>query len=130
MDGSPKLEERFEIIFAHRDKIAEVFYMKLFVVLPEVQTYLFPDFEKQKKMFAMMVTMLARSIEKPDGLDAYAEQLAQAHSRFDITAEQLLVGGAVLKTAIGEVLGNAISLRDRIDLNRAADRIITVMRPQ
>ncbi|UYV37517.1 globin domain-containing protein [Rhodobacteraceae bacterium D3-12] len=128
MDGSPKLDDRVEIVFAHRDEIAEVFYSKLFVVLPEVQTYLFPDFEKQKKMFAMMVTMLARSIEDTNGLEEYAAQLAAVHSRFDITPEQFLVGGAVLKTSISEVLGSAITLRDRIDLNRAADRIITAMK--
>lgn len=130
MDGSPKLDDRIEIVYARRDEIAEVFYSKLFVVLPEVQPYLYPDFEKQKKMFAMMVTMLAWTLEKEDGFDAYAAQLSEAHSRFDITAEQFLVGGAVLKTAIAEVLGNSVSLRDRIELNRAADRLVAAISPK
>lgn len=127
MDGAQDLDSRFEAVYARREDIAHVFYTKLFEVLPEVQPYLFPDFEKQKRMFAMMVTMLALSLSRKKGFDEYALQLKQAHRQFDVSDNQFLVGGAVLKAAIEEVVGTSISLRDRIALNRATDRMVEAM---
>lgn len=127
MDGRQPLDSRIEIVYAKREKIADLFYAKLFDAMPEARPHLYPDFDKQKKMFALMVTMLGRSLTRNVGYEEYAEQLARAHHGLDIRAEQYRMGGAVLKAAMAEVLGTALVLRDRLALDRAVDRMIDTM---
>lgn len=116
-------------VYAGRHRIADRFYHNLFAEMPEIEPMFAKDFHKQKEMFSMMTTMLARSVASSNSLEPIARQLRRSHASFDISRAQFTIGGDILHAAFDAELGDKIGDCDREALRDAIDRLIDIMDP-
>lgn len=100
------LKESFQLLAPQADLLAERFYDRLFHDYPELQV-LFEGVElsEQKRKLIQSLTVIVRSLEKPEQLTSYLKDLGIRHDDYGVTEEDYLPVGVSLLGAMSELAG-------------------------
>lgn len=103
------LKESFQLLAPQADLLAERFYDRLFNDYPELQV-LFEevDFPEQRRKLIQSLTVIVRSLEKPEQLTSYLKDLGIRHDDYGVTEDDYFPVGSTLLTVMSELAGPEI----------------------
>lgn len=98
------VQTSFEAVFLRKAEIADTFYTHLFHVMPEARDLFGAEMHHQKEMFASMLAITVRLLNRPEELTQIVARLAQVHGRFTIAPDQFTLAGTAIVAAFRDVL--------------------------
>ena len=103
------LKESFQLLAPQADLLADRFYDRLFHDYPELQV-LFEgvEFPEQKRKLIQSLTVIVRSLEKPEQLTSYLKDLGIRHDDYGVSEDDYLPVGVTLLTVMSELAGPEI----------------------
>jgi hemoglobin-like flavoprotein len=102
------LEQSFELVAPHGDKLVDTFYRNLFTDYPAVKP-LFEDAEmkQQKTKLLASLKLVVDNLRKPDVLTAALESMGERHVAYGAEEDHYPAVGATLLKSLAEVAGDA-----------------------
>ena len=98
------VQKSFQKVFLQKAEIANAFYEHLFASMPSARGMFQNDMQQQKEMFATMLVMTVRLLNRQDELAEVAKRLVLVHGRFGVTKDQFLLAGDAVVRALRDVL--------------------------
>lgn len=100
------LRASFDVVAPHADKLAERFYDRLFADHAHlVPLFAGADLPDQRQKLVVALSMIVRSLEKPEQLSAYLKRLGRQHVFYGVKAEDYGPVGGTLLAALAETAG-------------------------
>lgn len=94
-------------IMASEKKMADLFYVHLFAVMPESEALFKTEhMVKQKRMFMRTISRAVTLLDQPHIFELEVKTLAKRHENYGVTVEQFFKTKTVLLQAIEESLGD------------------------
>ncbi|MCA9097056.1 MAG: PAS domain-containing protein [Planctomycetaceae bacterium] len=123
------LKESFQLLAPQADLLADRFYDRLFHDYPELQV-LFEEVElpEQKRKLIQSLTVIVRSLEKPEQLTSYLKDLGIRHDDYGVSEDDYLPVGVTLLTVMSELAGPEIWTQEINDAwSEAIDTVAQLM---
>jgi len=98
------VQTSFEAVFLRKAEIAGAFYAHLFRAMPEARELFSRDMHHQREVFASMLAITVRLLNRPGELSEVVDRLAQVHGRFTIAPDQFALAGTAIVAAFRDVL--------------------------
>lgn len=93
------VQQSFEKVAAIGVPAAEVFYAELFAIDPSLQPMFSDDMGEQQKKLMSALTLVVRSLDKPEKIIPPVQRLAVKHLDYGVLPEHYtFVGNALLRT--------------------------------
>lgn len=96
-----KIQEKLSRFPNFTEDCTERFYSGLFDVMPGVES-MFGDFDRQKRMFRLMVDLMVRAITDDVRLDAYMVEIGRKHRKAGVMPMHMRIGREPMLQAIAE----------------------------
>ncbi|HVW00661.1 MAG TPA: GAF domain-containing protein, partial [Planctomycetaceae bacterium] len=102
----PVLRASFEALAPRADELAERFYDRLFVDYPELQPlFAATDFVDQRQKLVRALSLIVRSLERPEALVNYLHRLGAQHVDYGVTPADYPPVGQTLLAAMADLAG-------------------------
>ena len=98
------VQKSFQTVFLQKAEIANAFYEHLFDAMPSARDMFQNDMQQQKEMFATMLVMTVRLLNRQDELEEVVKRLVHVHGRFEVTKSQFAIAGGSILLALRDVL--------------------------
>jgi hemoglobin-like flavoprotein len=93
------VETSFQVVAANADKVADVFYDRLFAVSPELRALFSPDMAEQKKKLMQTLEVAVKHLHNLQAVMPTVREMGRRHVSYGVTVPHYaLVGGALIWT--------------------------------
>ena len=92
------------------DTIAEMFYVRLFAMAPELRGMFPPDMSGQKKKLMAMLATVVVDLGRLNTLVPAVRSLGQRHATYGVTPDDFALVGAALLRTLEMVLGDSFTV--------------------
>lgn len=103
------VEESFAKVLPIKEVAAELFYGRLFEIAPETQALFKGDMKDQGLKLMGALVFVVNSLRSLDTLASTAQDMAQRHVGYGVTADQYAPVGEALIWTLGQGLGEAFT---------------------
>ena len=101
------LRESFRLLQREEAAASERFYERLFEIAPEVRRMFPADMSEQGMKFMSTLGVILDSLDRPDALEPYLDNLAKGHAAYGVKPEHFYPMGQALIGTMRETLGEA-----------------------
>ena len=112
-------------MFLQKAEIANAFYEHLFDAMPSARDMFQNDMHQQKEMFATMLVMTVRLLNRQDELEEVVKRLVHVHGRFDVTKSQFAIAGESILLALRDVLAEDFTPRVEEAWQQATQELVS-----
>jgi nitric oxide dioxygenase len=124
------IRESFAKVAPVSDRLAGLFYQRLFEIAPEVRHLFKSDIEQQGRKFMATLTVAVSSLDRFESLKPALGALARQHARLGVHAENFRPLGEALIWALQQGLGASFSEATHAAWEAAFDLLAETMKAE
>jgi hemoglobin-like flavoprotein len=109
VENKALVRSTFEIILADSNTFTQVFYNRLFQLLPEARPLFHSNMDEQGPKLISMLVMLVRQLDQPETLVPGLQQLALRHVGYGVKREHYTAAGEALLWSLEKQTGSAFT---------------------
>ena len=117
-------------LFANEERVAEVFYRRLFETAPALRKMFTGNMDAQGQMFTQMLQMAVYGLSHFERIAPGLSALGKGHVKYGVTDEHYDAFTQVFLETVGEILGDAFDERVEEAWRESIERIVGAMRPR
>lgn len=121
------VQSSFAQVAPMAEKVAELFYARLFEIDPEVRALFKGDMKRQGTLLMGMLTAGVRGLSKPEALVPVLKQLGGRHAGYGVEPQHYTTVGIALLWTLEHGLGEAFTVEVREAWAAAYTLIATTM---
>jgi hemoglobin-like flavoprotein len=100
------VQASFEKVAPLGDKVPQIFYDELFTLDPSLRPMFQSDMTEQRKMVLTALTMVVRSLHKPEAIAEPVKALGKRHVTYGVKPAHFATVGSALLNTLQKGLGN------------------------